>query len=438
MNPFVQNQQFTPTTIKDFPPKPQFGLEKELRPGQIIDSRYKLIGILGSGGMGTVFDAEHVALGKKVVVKVLHSKFCHRADLIDRLRVEAQVLSELNHPNLVTVSDFGQIGNGRPYLVMERLYGHTLRKEIEMRGSLPFREAIQYILQVLEALSVAHESGIIHRDIKLDNIFVCRSIRGDISLKVLDFGIVKVTSQGAEQKVKPVNFPTEEGIALGTPRFFSPEQGSGKRVDKRTDLYAVGTVLYTLLVGKDPFAHHKGFANLLKAHIQEQPIAPSLVSDKKFPKVLDEIILKSLAKSPEDRFSTALELIAELQKILDTSQEKKFPIQSVIGLERKFPFLSSKIGIAPKKETPKSKSQHVQQPHSLPKNSSDSESKVRRKNHKKVKIIASPIVEKKGQQENELLLLEGNENRAKYLNILLFVVSALFFAVGMAILLKLR
>jgi serine/threonine-protein kinase len=283
--------------------------------------------------MGEVIEAEHAALGKRVVVKLLHAQFADRVDLVDRMRVEAQALARLAHPNLVVVNDFGQTREGRTYLVMERLWGRTLRDELRGRGALPPLEAIEYVRQALAGLAAAHDAGVVHRDVKLDNIFLCDAAAGSGDaaarrvIKLLDFGIAKVIG-GDQRAPAPLAYPTEEGIAVGTPRFFSPEQARGQRVDGRTDVYATGIVLYTLLAGRGPFDHISALFELTRAHAMEKPAPPSEYARQRIAPSLERAIMRALEKKPEDRFPSAAVFSAELAKIAAELQIEQAAVEA--------------------------------------------------------------------------------------------------------------
>jgi len=267
---------------------------------------YRILGELGRGGMGTVFDAEHIALQKRVVVKLLHPQYAKESRIVERLRREARSLARLASPFVVAVSDMGQTEDGATYLVMERLVGKTLRHELQARGALPVQEAIDWTRQVLAGLGAAHRIGIVHRDIKLDNLFLCDATEEEPRrLKLLDFGIAKVLDHPGKRPEASGYQPTEEGTILGSPRWLAPEQARGKTVDARADLYAVGVLLYTLLVGRGPFAHVRDPFEMIQAHISEVPLPPSQSARQYVPPDLDDAILMALAKLPEDRFQTA-------------------------------------------------------------------------------------------------------------------------------------
>jgi serine/threonine-protein kinase len=268
--------------------------------------------------MGEVFLAIHRGLNKPVVVKLLHRQFVDDPRFADRLRVEAQALAAVDSPHVVSVSDLGCTPEGRPYLVLERLQGRTLREELRERGALPIAEAIEITRQILDGLQAAHKLNIVHRDVKSDNIFLCPDPSGSGAplVKVLDFGIAKVLEiDGAAPVLASPQDPTEEGVMVGSPRTVAPEQIRFQRVDARTDIYAVGLLLYTMIAGRPPFAHVGDLLELLNAHLSEAPLAPSTYARQPIPAELDRVILKALAKSPEHRSQSAEELSEELARI---------------------------------------------------------------------------------------------------------------------------
>lgn len=270
-------------------------------------SRYRVIGRLGRGGSSDVYEAEHVALGKSVVIKVLKINLAADPLYLDRMRLEAQTLGRLRHRNLIAVTDSGCTSDGRPFFVMERLQGRTLLAEIRSCGWFPVEVAIELVQQLLAGLAAAHDAGIIHRDLKLENVFLCDpDDHGYRTLKLLDFGIAKVLPGGdGTLAPKPLAMKSHEGLPIGTPRFLSPEQVLCREVSTRTDIYGTGTVLFELLTGRDPFSHVDDYLELLEAHLSEAPPAPSTVAEQPIEPALDAIVLRALAKAPEQRFESA-------------------------------------------------------------------------------------------------------------------------------------
>jgi serine/threonine-protein kinase len=263
--------------------------------------------------MGELIVAEHRELGREFVVKLLHQRLSGDLQLVDRVRVEAQSLGRLNHPNIVSVVGFGYAADGRPYIAMEYLRGRTLTEELAARR-LTAAESVAYARRILSALGAAHALGIVHRDVKPDNIMLAERPEGTV-LKVLDFGMALVlpgVSSGAPQ---PLSFPTDTGVVVGTPRFVSPEAARGEEVDARADLYSVGLVLFLMLAGRGPFDHLKGTDRLLSAQAASEPDLPSKFAAEPLPAELDAAVRKALAKRPEDRYQSADEFERELERV---------------------------------------------------------------------------------------------------------------------------
>lgn len=287
--------------------------------------KYRTIRPLGQGGMGEIYEAEHRGLGTRVVVKLLKAELAVGPRSVDRMRLEAQSLARLRHPNLVLVTDFDTTRSGLPFFVMELLVGRSLREEAEARpGPFAVDEALALVRQALAGLAAAHGTGLVHRDVKPDNLFVCDApplgggravdelgpLRGR-SVKLLDFGVAKVRDAG-RLTPQPLAVPTETGVIVGTPRFYSPEQCLGKPADYRSDLYSLGLVLYRLLAGRNPFDGVRGVVELARAHAFQAPEPPSHWGGAAISPELDAIVLRCLAKSPDARFSSAAEMAGAL------------------------------------------------------------------------------------------------------------------------------
>jgi serine/threonine-protein kinase len=284
--------------------------------------KYRVISELGRGGMGEVFLGEHASLGNKVVIKLLHAELSGKSNLVDRMRLEAQACARLNHPNIVRVTDFDRTPSGRPFFVMEYLPGRSLSEEAEAAGGvLPVAKALDFVTQALEGLAVAHAQGLVHRDIKLDNLFVCAPGTQpgvDQLVKILDFGVAKVLdTQGAGDGdgPAPLMVPTGTGVVVGTPRFFAPEQARGKPLDHRADIYAMGLVLYTLVAGRGPFDDCTTILEMAKAHVMTPPPPPSHFARQPIPPELDAAVLRAIAKQPEQRFQSASEFAQALKQV---------------------------------------------------------------------------------------------------------------------------
>ncbi|HEX6766353.1 MAG TPA: serine/threonine-protein kinase [Polyangiaceae bacterium] len=299
-------------------------------------TRFSTVERLGSGGMGEVYLVEHRELGKRFVAKILHGRFGADPRLVDRMRVEAQALGCLNHPNIVTVTGCDTTEEGRPFIVMEQLRGCTLASELVARRSLPLEEALVYASQTLSALAAAHGAGIVHRDIKPENLFLHEPTAGPRTVKVLDFGVARVLPGISADSPSPLVNPTETGMIVGTPRFLSPEGARGRRVDERADIYAVGLLLYEMLTGRGPFDHLGNDALVLAAHATDEPEAPSRLAEQPIPAELDRLILKALNKAPEQRFSSAHEFAQALAAVrLDGPASQNTELVPVIEPVRK-------------------------------------------------------------------------------------------------------
>ena len=274
-------------------------------PDPFAGSVFSALERLGAGAMGEVYRVLHRELGREFVAKVLHQRYAADRQMLDRVRVEAQALGRLNHPNVVSVTSFGVTRDGRPFLVMEYLRGRTLAAEVAARGALPAREAIHFTLELLAALEAAHAIGIVHRDIKPDNLFLAENSDGKRVLQVLDFGLARVMPGAASNAPKPLALPTSTGHVIGTPHFVSPEGALGKKVDERADLYSAGLVLYVLLAGRGPFDRIRRVSRILAAQTSTKPKAPSQLAKRSLPTSLDELVLLALRKDPNERFQSA-------------------------------------------------------------------------------------------------------------------------------------
>ena len=271
-------------------------------------SPYRWVHALARGGMGDVHVVEHVDLGERRVMKVLKLELLSddAEHYTARLRAEARLLVSLRHPNLVEVRDFGFTASGRPYLVTELLEGETLRQTLIREGELPLDRALHIIRQTLAGLAVVHAKNLVHRDIKPDNLFLCRS--EEEHLKILDFGVTKVLGAATRENVG-LMAETKSGLIVGTPSHVSPEQVLALPVTARSDIYAVGCVLYQMLRGRAPFAG-RSLSETLGAHVTELP-AP-LAASLGVPPWVEAVVMKALAKEPEARFASAGEMLEAL------------------------------------------------------------------------------------------------------------------------------
>lgn len=280
--------------------------------GQTI-SQYRIIEQLGEGGMGVVYLAEDITLGRRVAMKFLSST---TKDYRARFLREARAVSALTHPNIATVFNYGETPDGQPYIVMELVKGQPLNEKLR-EGSLPLPEAVRIVSAIAEALGEAHHQGVVHRDVKPSNVVITE--RGQV--KVLDFGLVKQIADqhnlagDPNQKTLP-STRTRSDVIVGTPMYLSPEQATGKNVDGRSDLFALGVVLYECIAGQSAFAG--GSVIEIGAQvIHVTPVLPSKLNDR-IPPELDRITMKAIEKKVEARYQTADELIADLQQVLPT------------------------------------------------------------------------------------------------------------------------
>jgi eukaryotic-like serine/threonine-protein kinase len=284
----------------------------DLQPGARV-GEYQVTGMLGEGGMGVVYSGLHPLLGKKVAIKVLNHHMAKSNEATARFLQEARAASALRHPNIVDVFAFGQLADGRYYQVMELLEGMSVRSLLQKRGSLPQEQARTVIVGVLTGLGAAHRRGVVHRDIKPDNIFICRPHGGEVDVvasdvKILDFGLVKRESDA------DISFKTRTGVTLGTPAYMSPEQCRGVgAIDARTDLYAAGVVLFEMLTGRVPFQSPSMF-DVMSMQINDTP--PRLESITNRPEPLERVVARALGKQREDRYRNAGEMLAAIDAAL--------------------------------------------------------------------------------------------------------------------------
>jgi serine/threonine protein kinase/CheY-like chemotaxis protein len=265
--------------------------------GSVVGNEYRLGRLIGSGGMGAVYEATRVdRAGIRVAIKVLHPRFSGRADVVARCRREAEVVAALDHPNIVKVLDFGSSADGPTYLVMELLVGRTLASAIARESPLPQGYVVFIAFHVLAALRAAHAAGVVHRDIKPENVFIASS--GSVeTVKLLDFGIAKLLAPTSDGKL------TETGIVLGTPAYMAPEYARGEKPDARSDVYAVGCVIYEALTSREPFTGDN--YNAILHAIQEK--SPPSIRDLR-PDVSPElaaVIEVAMAKDRAARFQSA-------------------------------------------------------------------------------------------------------------------------------------
>jgi serine/threonine protein kinase len=273
----------------------------------VIGGRYALTEQIGSGGMGVVWEAEDRELGRKVAVKILHPSTAD-ADAAMRLRREAELLAEVQHPNVVAVYDVGVVDPDRPFVVMERLRGRSLSAWIGESGPLGWPQATALALQICEGLGRAHELGIIHRDLKSSNVFVVLDPHGRPIAKLIDFGLAKATTVTDRARV-----PTKSGIVFGTPAYMPPEQVRGESLDFRADVYALGVILYEMLAGRRPWVYPT-IVETLYAQLYEA-VPPLRQHAPDVPPELEQIDARCLAKDRDGRYADVHALRGELMGI---------------------------------------------------------------------------------------------------------------------------
>jgi serine/threonine-protein kinase len=284
---------------------------------EILNREFHILEKIGTGGMGSVYRANQVAMNRLVAVKILHPKLANRRDLVSRFRREAKAMSHLTHPNTVRVLLYGELEDGSLYIVMEHLEGKNLNQTVRAEGPMAYERALPILIQVCGALEEAHRTGIVHRDLKPENIFLCTQGGLRDFPKVLDFGLAKVT----EREMRPGSIIlTQEGMVFGTPEFMSPEQAQGRTLTPASDIYSLAVILYELLTGKLPFDARTP-VEFLQLHVTARPIPlGERVPGKTFPPGLAEIISRALLKKPEERFRSAGDFAAALRPLVSSTR----------------------------------------------------------------------------------------------------------------------
>ena len=298
-------------------PKDQAELRtaSELQPGMVLRGKYEILDKVGAGGMASVYRARHLAFNEVCAIKVVAGRLSDDEDFLRRFRNEAVVARRFQHPHAVRVDDLDTTEDGRPFIVMEYVDGPNLREVVRREGALGLRRALTIARQIAAALAAAHQLGIVHRDIKPDNVLLTATESGE-SAKVLDFGIAKVKEGffGGGDHVA-----TRTGAVVGTPQYISPEQALGRRgdeLDGRADLYSLGVVLYEMVTGRLPFESDTAMGIILH-HLQTHPTPPhELRPDLGIPEPLSAVLLRMLDKDRDRRFRSAAELIAALDGVL--------------------------------------------------------------------------------------------------------------------------
>lgn len=267
--------------------------------GQTVDGRYEVARVLGEGGMGTVYEVKHASLGRGFAMKVLRRDLAEDAELCARFTQEAKATAAVKHPNIVGISDFGKVQDGRPYFVMELLVGRTLATVLKAQGPVEPVRGAGIVAKVASGLGAAHAAGVVHRDLKPENVFLPDGgVQDDV--RVVDFGAAMLA--GASRL-------TKAGIVFGTPHYMSPEQAAGQRVDHRADVYSLGIIMYEMFSGRVPFEGDT-YMGVLTQHIYTQPAPPSqfVPGGVRTLGAIEAVILRAIEKNPEDRFQSMHEL----------------------------------------------------------------------------------------------------------------------------------
>ncbi|MCB9593208.1 MAG: serine/threonine protein kinase [Sandaracinaceae bacterium] len=285
----------------------------ELVPGDLLDGKYRIEGLLGGGGIGAVYRAVQLPLERPVAIKVLHDDLLTMKELRARFEREARVLSALTHPHVVSISDYG-IDGDRPFLVMELLEGRTL-EEVLRKGDMTPQLALDVTREILEGLAFAHEKGVAHRDLKPANVFLLRGRDENEHVKLLDFGLARVVStKGAEDDEVTL---TKRGVVFGTPAYMSPEQAAGTPADERSDIYSLGILLFEMLAGRRPFVGETR-AEVLRGHLADPlPRLASVRPELRAHEDLVELLDIATAKSPSDRYADGSAMLAALEALPD-------------------------------------------------------------------------------------------------------------------------
>jgi hypothetical protein len=280
--------------------------------GQVVADRYHVVKKLGEGGMGQVYLAEHVKMGRRSAIKVMNPSMVHDPDAVARFNREASNASRITHPNVCAIYDFGETPDGLIYLAMEFIEGEPLTDLLEREGALPLARAADIFRQTADALQAAHDLGIVHRDLKPDNIMLTRrkGAGGGDTVKVVDFGIAKAI--GGDESGQKV---TKTGLVIGTPEFMSPEQLSGDTLDGRSDLYSLALVLYRMLTGKLPFEATTVQETMIKRLTDEPTKLADARSDLAFPPGLQPVLDTALARTPAERYQSVAKFAADVGAI---------------------------------------------------------------------------------------------------------------------------
>jgi len=286
--------------------------------GTLAAGRYRILRLLGEGGMGQVYLAEHVAIEKRVALKVLRAEYANKGEIVTRFQQEAISASRIKHPNVLDVFDFGQLENGCFFLAMEFLEGNDLADELARRRVLDAAMGIRISMQICRALAAAHANGVVHRDMKPENVFLQRTADGEEIVKIVDFGIAQLRSKDTAI-VETKRRLTRTGMIFGTPEYMAPEQASGKHADLRSDIYSVGIIMYEMFTGAVPFTGDT-FLGVLSKHLSEPtPTMNAVYPELAISASLQGVIMHALEKEPTVRYQTMLEFAHAISASADAA-----------------------------------------------------------------------------------------------------------------------
>jgi serine/threonine protein kinase/CheY-like chemotaxis protein len=283
----------------------------ELKEGSMFVDRYEVVMALGRGSTGIIYKAKHLYLNRLVALKVLHPQLIAEAESVARFKREAQAISSLNHPNVITVYDFGITPEGLPFIVMDFSGGETLMSRITSRDHLGPEECLPLFIQACDALSHAHARGVIHRDVKPGNMLIVQDENGKESLKLVDFGIAKMPQAGPAMQI------TQNNDVLGSPLYMSPEQCMGVQLDCRTDIFSLGCVMYTALMGREPFMGENILDTMYRRTVEDPVPFREVRPDISLPQILllEAVVFRALERDMESRYQTMDELKRDLQRL---------------------------------------------------------------------------------------------------------------------------
>lgn len=326
--------------------------------GDILDSRYLITGTLGSGGMGCVYLAQHVSIRRPLALKLLHPEVGEIDEVTKRFEREAFAIGRVDHPNCVTVSDFGKLDDGTFYMVLELLDGVLLSSLLAREERVDWKRALHIGRHVLSALSSAHQAGIVHRDVKPENVILVNQDGDSDFAKILDFGIAKLHDDAHPDTETGLltndNKLTQQGVTIGTPTYISPEQAYGRAIDGRADLYSLSVMLYEMITGVPPFDADE-VGTLLRMHVSANvPPFSEVAPELDVPDAVEQLILRGLAKRPDDRIASAEEYIALIDAVMPAKAQapagpRKERLPVVDGLRGTFGGLVTRAAVGGKR-----------------------------------------------------------------------------------------